>query len=95
MKCAKSGRGGAMHRFRPKHLVGACFRTGSDVLIQLDEPGWKQIGLMCGTCGYKEFYAQEPQEALACGEEFLECTEPVNPGRPGSDAGPAGKEARQ
>jgi len=84
-----------MYRFRPKHLVAAWYRTGTDVLIQLDEPGWRQVGLMCGHCGYMEFYAQEPQKALSSGEQFFECTETLESDRPGNDAGPERKEKRQ
>lgn len=93
MKCPKPGCDGAMYRFRPKHLVAACYRAGTDVLIRFDEPGWAQVGLMCGTCGYMEFYAQDPRATLAQGEHLFELTEPVATGGTPEGRGSAGKEA--
>jgi predicted nucleic-acid-binding Zn-ribbon protein len=76
MKCPKKDCDGAMHRFRPKHLVIACHRADTGVLLELNERQWKQVGLMCGTCGYMEFYAEEPAEALQNPGGFFDSTEP-------------------
>jgi len=46
------------------------------VLLELSERQWKQVGLMCSTCGYMEFYAEEPTEALREPGEFFDRTEP-------------------
>ena len=75
MKCPKDNCGGAMYRFRPKHLVEACYRTDTGVLMDLRESQWRQIGLVCGSCGYMEFYTENPAEVFAYDERFFERTE--------------------
>jgi len=77
MKCPKHGCNGTMHRFQPKHLVAACHRAATGVLLELQERQWKQVGFMCGQCGYMEFYAQEPGKALHDPGEFFDSTEPT------------------
>ena len=76
MKCPKAGCSGAMFRFRPKHLVTACHRADTGVLVELNEREWKQVGFMCGQCGYMEFYAEDPKEALREPGDFFDSTEP-------------------
>lgn len=75
MKCPKAGCGGALYRFRPKHLVAACRRAETGQLMELSDRQWQQVGLMCGTCGYMEFYAQEPAEVLKEPGCYFESTE--------------------
>jgi len=77
MLCPKAGCGGTMYRFRPKHLVAACHRADTGVMIELQERQWKQAGFMCGKCGYMEFYAEEPQAALKEPGGFFDRTEPA------------------
>ena len=76
MKCPKQGCDGIMYRFRPEHHVAACHRTATGVLLKLSDRKWKQVGLMCGTCGYMEFYVEAPDEAVTGEGEFFERTEP-------------------
>ena len=76
MRCTKEGCSGVMYRFRPRHLVQACYRTDTDVLMELVESRWKHVGLMCGSCGFMEFYTENPDEVFAYDEHFFERTEP-------------------
>ncbi len=76
MNCPKEGCGGPLYRFRPKHLVTACHRADTGVLLELSEHQWKQVGLLCARCGYMEFYAEEPTEVLEAPEGFFDSTEP-------------------
>lgn len=76
MICPKEGCGGTLYRFRPKHLVEACYRSHTDVLMELRESQWKQIGFLCGSCGYMEFYTENPEELFSLDERFFESTEP-------------------
>lgn len=76
MKRPKPGCGGTMCRFRPKHLVAACHRADTGVMLELTEREWKQVGLMCSCCGYMEFYAENPEEALKEPGDFFDNTEP-------------------
>ena len=76
MKCPKSGCGGIMRRFTPKHLVTACHRADTGVLLELRERVWKQVGFMCDRCGYLEFYAQDPSQVLQDPAGYFDSTEP-------------------
>lgn len=77
MKCPKHTCNGTMYRFRPKHLVAACYRADTGVLLELQERQWKQIGFMCDQCGYMEFYAEEPANVLLEPGGFFDSTEPT------------------
>jgi len=76
MRCPKEVCGGSMYRFRPRHLVSACHRADTGVLLELGERRWKQLGFMCERCGYMEFYVEEPAKALQELGEFFTRTEP-------------------
>ena len=78
MKCPKSSCGGPMYRFRPKHHVIACHRTVTGVLMELSEHKWKQVGFMCAACGYMEFHAEAPHEAVLGESDLFERTEPAS-----------------
>lgn len=77
MKCPKIDCGGIMYRFRPEHHVTACHRATTGVLLEYGERKWKQVGFMCGACGYMEFYAEAPDEAVRGEGQFFERTEPA------------------
>ena len=77
MKCPKGGCDGMLYRFRPKHLVAACHRADTGVVLELGDRNWKQVGFMCGDCGYMEFYAEEPQKVLEDPVDYFDPTEPV------------------
>ncbi len=76
MKCPKNGCDGTIYRFRPSHFVAAWCRAFTGVTLELTESQWKQIGLMCGTCDYMDFYTQDPQSVLRRTEGYFERTEP-------------------
>jgi hypothetical protein len=57
-------------------LVTACYRSTTGVLMELGERRWKQVGLMCDTCGHMEFYTQDPQKILRERSGYFERTEP-------------------
>jgi len=40
-----------MYRFRPHHLVEAHTKTATGATLELREPQWVQVGLLCDTCG--------------------------------------------
>jgi len=44
--------------------------------MELGERRWKQVGLMCDTCGHMEFYTQDPQKILRERSGYFERTEP-------------------
>lgn len=76
MKCPKAGCSGVMYRFRPKHHVSACHRAVTGVQLELTERKWKQVGFMCGVCGFMEFYAEGPEKVVLREADFFERTEP-------------------
>ncbi len=85
MKCPKDGCDGSMYRFYPKHHVTACRRALTNVVLELGEAQWKQVGLLCDTCGYMEFYTEDPPRVLI-ERHYFEDTEPG--GRPVPEAKP-------
>lgn len=78
MRCSKPGCEGIMYRFLPKHLVTACYHADTEVLLEVDKSQWKQVGLVCDTCGCLEFYASNPQALLEENAEYFEATEPAS-----------------
>ncbi len=77
MKCPKEHCGGTMYRFRPHHLVETWAKACTGVTLELREGEWKQVGMMCDTCGYMEFYTQDPQHVLRLPTGYFESTEPT------------------
>ena len=45
------------------------------MLIELVEAKWRQIGFICGSCGYLEFYVEEPEILIKESSAFFESTE--------------------
>lgn len=77
MKCPKEACAGTMYRFRPEGLVAAHYYAATGAHMEMGESRWKQIGFMCGTCRYMEFYTQNPQRVLGEPDHYFEHTEPV------------------
>lgn len=76
MKCPKPGCGGSMYRFRPEHLVAACYHADTGVLMELRESRWEQVGLLCEHCGCMEFYCQNSKELIRQHGDYFRSTEP-------------------
>lgn len=83
MKCPKHGCRGSMYRFYPKHLVTACSRALTNVVSEFGDVQWRQIGLLCDTCGYMEFYTEDPPRVLL-ERHYFEDTEPRGGPVPGA-----------
>ena len=77
MICPQEHCDGTLYRFQPGNLVEARYEAPTGVTLVAHENDWRQIGLMCGTCGYMEFFTQNPQEVLNEWPDFFESTEPT------------------
>ena len=65
-----------MYRFKPHGLAAALYQTSTGVQTRLEESEWKQLGFMCASCGYMEFFAQNPERVIRCFPDYFESTEP-------------------